>query len=462
MRVVKALDEFATRRSQCTVFGVSGQKAVGAEATTPSKMSPPHSHKVTILPPPPPHSNSRFVLPAWLSSSQRAALLLTAFLASAGYAVIGLILLLLTVAAEGILVRSLPWRRSPVDGFTVAFVAAFLLSGWTSLYRPLAVGSAGLGALTIYLAFGPLYQQMYRDGWFLKTYLGVWTAGATLAAAWAFYLHLATGRPAFTPELTQNMLATTVLMGLIVSVGVFIMSRSLWRYAAAAGCVVLALALVETTSRGAWLGVSVALASFLILIGRRHLWQTTALLLFTGLVVLAVTTPERSRLLLRASSIPEVGTHDRVLLARTALAIFADHPVVGTGLNTFSLEHAKYKLPGDINVAPPFAHNVFLNMAAEGGALGFAAFSAIILWTLVAGWRWRATSSGQADRIASVTVLSAFLGLLVHQMFDGTVLSVHLGAGLWFLIAIVGAFQPDRHLVRRSVEPHGLGGPRGM
>jgi hypothetical protein len=33
--------------------------------------------------------------------------------------------------------------------------------------------------------------------------------------------------------------------------------------------------------------------------------------------------------------------------------------------------------------------------------------------------------------------LSAFVGSIVHQMFDGTLLSVHLGMGLWMLLAIL-------------------------
>jgi hypothetical protein len=32
--------------------------------------------------------------------------------------------------------------------------------------------------------------------------------------------------------------------------------------------------------------------------------------------------------------------------------------------------------------------------------------------------------------------------MLTQQLFDGTIQSVHLGAGLWFLIAILGSFRP--------------------
>ncbi len=406
------------------------------------------------------HRTPGALSPPWLERCQRAALLLTAFLGPAGYAAIGLVCLLLTVSAEGIIKRRIPWRRSALDVFIVAFVAVFMISGWASQYRPLAVGSAGLAAVTIYLAFGPLYQQIQREGMFLTTFLGTWAAGGALAAVWALYLHLRTQRPAFTPELTQNMLATTMLIAFVVSMGVFFTTRSLWRYLAAVASIVSALTLTETISRGGWLSAAAAVACFLILAGRRHFWAVAGFILLTGLAVLIITTPERSRLLPRASTIPQVGQLDRVLLARSAIAIFADHPVVGTGLNTFSLVHAKYKLPGDTNIAPPYAHNVYLNMAAEGGALGLVAFLSILFWTAGIGWRWHAASTSQRDRILSITILSAFVGLLVHQVFDGTILSVHVGAALWSLIAIVAASLPFSQSPHPSVDPQARSAPR--
>ncbi|MGH7752313.1 MAG: O-antigen ligase family protein, partial [Gemmatimonadales bacterium] len=138
---------------------------------------------------------------------------------------------------------------------------------------------------------------------------------------------------------------------------------------------------------------------------------------------------------------------ERVFLARSALAIAADHPLVGSGLNTFVLIHPHPSLSADPQAARPrarvrsFAHNIFLNMAAEGGVLGLAAFVALLVRGAAAGWRWHAAGD---DRILSATVLAAFFGLLVHQQFDGTVSAVHTSAGLWFLLAIMVANEPPR------------------
>lgn len=386
------------------------------------------------------------MIPPWLARSQRAALLGTAFLFSAGYATIGLALILLTVMAEAVLTRRLPWHRSPLDLFLLSFIVVFLVSGVVSPHRSIAVGSAALAALTIYLAFGPLYRHLRGDPGFLSPFLWAWGAGGVAAAVWAIVLHRVTRLPIFTPSLGQNALGTTMLMALLLVLGLFLTSRTRWRFLLAGGCAALALGLALTSAKGAWVGAAVGLASLLLLVGVRRAWRAFPLLLLIATASIALTPSDRLMLLREAAAITHLAVdRSRVALARSALAIFQDHPVLGTGLNTFSLVYPRYKFAGDPNPpTQPFAHNIFLNMAAEGGVLGLGTFAAIIIWAIVAGWQWHAASDSASATITSAAVLSSFLGAMVHQLFDGTMLSVHLGAGLWSLAAVFAAFRPKR------------------
>ncbi len=391
------------------------------------------------------------MLPPWLERSQRAALLATAFLFSAGYSTLGLVLVLLTAMVEGIVRRRLPWARSSGDLFLVSFIAVFLISGWVSQHRPIAVGSAGLAALTIYLAVGPLYRQLQGDRGFLKPFLWAWIAGGVLSAVWAITLHRLTGRPAFIPELGQNAVGTTQLIALMLGLGLFLTSRGIWQNLVAVGCAVSALGLALSTSRGAWLGAAAGLLSFLVLGKPRYTRAAALLLVLIGLVGFVFPGQERTAFIERVSTITGLAVRrNRFPIAEAASAIFRDHPVIGTGLNTFGLVYPQYRLPDAPNPSEPFAHNIFLNMAAEGGGLGLATFAAILLWAFVAGWQWRAASASPVEIIMAATILSTFLGVMVHQLFDGTLISVHLGTGLWFFVAILGAFQPQRRLARQS------------
>jgi len=380
---------------------------------------------------------------SWLDRLQRAALLLTAFLYSAGYGTVGLALLLATVALEAGAVRRLPWRRTPVDLGVVTFLGIFILSGYFSEYRPTAVASTGLAALTIYLALGVPSRVLTRNPGVLPSLLWAWLVGATLAAGWAIALHFRTGVPAFTPELGQNAVGTTMLIGALVGVGLYLSLPTAWRYAAAGMSAIAFGALALSYTRGAWLGAALGLALVLAAGGRVAVRRTVVIVAVIAFIVAVPAGAERTALVRRALSIPDASANaDRLYMFRAAGAIALDHPMLGTGMNTFSLVYPRYRLPGDPNPAvQPYAHNIFLNIAAEGGLLALAAFVAIMVQAFRFGWRWRAAATTEAQTALRTALLAAFAGMMVHQLVDGTLLSVHLGAGMWMVIAILTAFR---------------------
>ena len=101
---------------------------------------------------------------------------------------------------------------------------------------------------------------------------------------------------------------------------------------------------------------------------------------------------------------------------RAALAIAADHPVLGGGPGTYG----EYRLgqPADDlgSVAFPNAHNIVLNTAAETGLLGLAAFVAAGLLMAYAIRRsWRAAP---AERPVLVACVAGLVMLLLHALVD--------------------------------------------
>ncbi len=381
----------------------------------------------------------------WVERTQRGTLLGTVLLFSAGFATIGLIFVLASVIAEGIVAGRIPWRRSRVDVLLAAFILVFVIAGWLSPYRSIAVNVAVLAALTTYVAFGPLYRSLQRDKNFLRPFLLVWVIGGVGAALWGIHIHRLAQTAASTPGIPQNALGTTLQVAVPLSIGLFLASRTAWRYLVVVIVPTLAVGLALTTSRGAWIGGAFALGSFFVLVGLRHSWRAFLILLLIGALGGTYIARAHSPLIKRMGTILSLSANqDRVAMAESALAIFRDHPVIGTGFGTFSLIYPMYRMPGD-PVSPnpvPFAHNIFLNMAAEGGALGLVTFTAIVVWAIVAGWQWYGASSAPQERILSAAILSAFAGMMVQQLFDGTILSVHLGAGFWFFVAILAAFKP--------------------
>lgn len=391
---------------------------------------------------------TRSLVPRWVFQAGDATLLFTAFLFSAGYATPGLVLVLVTVIIEAIATKRVPWQRGPLDPFLLGFIAVAFVSATFSRHRPIALGSTALTALTIYVTYGTLYRRLRTDPGFLKPFLWAWVIGAIAAAFWGIAAYRLTAAPAFTAALGRNAVGTTMAVGVVLAVGVFLTSRNVWGYAAGIGTAPIGLALILTITRGAWLAAFLGLASLFLLLELRSSWRGLLLLAGVGaagiaLVQLGDLIPIQARAFLdRGLTIQNpVNFPDRIAMARSAIAIFEDHPVLGTGLNTFSDVYPTYKLPGDPAANQPFAHNVFLNMAAEGGTLGLAFFTAIVLFVLAAGWQSYAHSHDVADTITSATVLSAFIAIMTHALFDNTIMSVHLGAGLWFLAAMIAALR---------------------
>jgi len=377
-------------------------------------------------------------LPHWLHRLQRASLLLTALLYAGGYATAGLLFMLAAVVLEGILLRRVPWRTTRLDLLIASFIALFLLSGALSPYRAMAISSTGLAAVTIYLAFGLTARVVRRDPQGVVPLCWAWAIGGGVAALAAIGIHLRTGAPASLPGLGQNAVGTTMVMTVVLALGLALRTRTRRRSLAVGIAMGAFAALLFTYTRGAWLGMAVSLV-LLVGLGGRRAAQAGVLVALTVVVLAAVVgSGERSTLAIRARSILIPSLHQsRIYLLRSAVAIFLDHPIVGTGMNTFPLVYPHYRLPGDINPpdARPNAHNIVLNMAAEGGVLGLVVFTALLVEAFRLGWRWQA-SDGPA-RGLRLSLLAALAGMLTHQLFDGTLLSVHLGAGMWMLMAVL-------------------------
>lgn len=82
---------------------------------------------------------------------------------------------------------------------------------------------------------------------------------------------------------------------------------------------------------------------------------------------------------------PEVAMGNRLQIARDALHVFADHPVLGVGMGAFEIAYTPYQTVITEH-AVDFAHNDYLQLLAETGILGFAAAIAALVmffWLMI-------------------------------------------------------------------------------
>ena len=374
---------------------------------------------------------------ARLDRLRRGALLLLAALFPAGHALGGAAAALVTGAF--LAGRSRP--RSIVDAGVAAFLLAFLIAALTTPFPRVAWPSTLLVPLGILTSYAPFRRVVAADAGFARAVLWALGAGTALTAAVWSVLALRQGPQASTGSLQYNAVGTTMAMGLVVLLGLAACAIGRVRAALVVAAAVTAVTLALTFSRGAWLAALVGVLLLLALVPGR-VRGTVPLVAIAVVLAGAVLVQWSDRLEAEARSIFSLTTNrNRMVLWRIAWTMVLDRPLTGSGLNTFAVLYPRYRTPDAVDEAPPFSHNIFLNMAVEGGVLGALGFAAMVGAGLVAGWRWL-RRPGPVGRTVPATLLATFLALMVHQQVDGTAISFHIGAGLWMLLGIFAGADP--------------------
>ena len=201
------------------------------------------------------------------------------------------------------------------------------------------------------------------------------------------------------------------------------------RDAAAYGgvAVLLGVGLVFSESRGAWIAAASGLPAMLAVL-RPPAWRLAARRALTAAVILAAAVVLLSqlgagestpRVVRRAASIADQADpsiQGRLSFWGSALRIFADHPLVGTGPGTFGAVHAAYQR--DVRFYARDAHNVYLQTLAEMGVLGAAALAVLLGALAVLAVRALRRPSTGEDYSLMAGAAVGLLAFLVHSTVD--------------------------------------------
>jgi len=328
------------------------------------------------------------------------------------------------------------WR---VDAAALAFLTLTALAWAFSTDRDQSfygerLQHQGLLAVVSYGAYFLVARLAVDSGTRLRGMQIAVTVGATIVAGYALIQktgldpvwegYLPGGR-VFSSIGQANALAAYLVLALPLAASLVVgHCRSTFRAAAAVAAVAIALALVFTQSRGGYVGVVVALLVLAMgwwresRIERRHVVVAAAAL---GVIAgVAVFTGELGRV---ASHSDESARFHRDAW-RVAVEVVEDHPVLGTGPETFPDQFPRYShavLPTEraealdaFRVESP--HNVYLAIAAGSGIPALVAYLAAIVgfFAVVVGALQTVTREA---RIALVAVLAAVAGHLATDAF---------------------------------------------
>lgn len=238
------------------------------------------------------------------------------------------------------------------------------------------------------------------------------------------------------------------LLGLIAPLSLALgigSSNGRTRILAAGSLLLSAAVIVLLQSRGAALAMTVGLVSTVLCIRPR-------LAVLTGLAALAfVIGVDAARGFPLAAKFHHVAD-PRLALWVAAIAMFRAAPLLGHGAHTFSVHYRTYLADLDLPTwmvvedrLVPWPHNLYLEVLAERGLVGFAALGAVIICALVLGRRLH-TSRSREVRVLGAGLLGALIALCTVGLVELTLLRQWVWLMLLVLIgSIAWLSNAERH-----------------
>ena len=271
-----------------------------------------------------------------------------------------------------------------------------------------------------------------------------------------------------------DFLGTYVALLFPLSIGLFLVANSrIGRTLYAVSALLIAICLIFTLSRGAWLAFAVS-CLILVVVLRREI-RRHSIWLALGAIVVAVAivslqlgwfTPVRQMIssghglaegtggaenlrgdtaLNRAMGTFEVkdaGIRSRLGYWQGALAVIMDRPLIGGGPNSFAQTFGKfapvqYARAEGLDRFPDKVHNEFLEAGVAAGIPGILAYIGAIFSLGLLFWRTR-RQSNRIGRILHASLFTAWLAYVINTSFIFP--TIDTGSMFWVLMGISVGF----------------------
>ncbi len=370
-----------------------------------------------------------------------------------------LLMILIVALFSAAIFRSRPLNRPQVVA-ALLFLWLLLATLWStqpeaSFFFSLMIGAAPLA-----------YLLVMRESPSALHWSGLWygmaaaCAGAAALGLWEFLL--APGRRANGPFLDYNAygaLFNVFLLPAYARYAALPSYRGLAPRLLEALMALCLIVLLATYSRGAIGALVLLWPALALLIGWAGYRRARAPIVFLGLAglayllthVLPAQVTDRPVLALGE----DTSTQARLMMWRSTLAAWQEHPWLGTGLSTFKLHYLRFRNPAETGSSGDLAHNDYLQFLLEGGPLlllallGTLGFTLWLSARLIRQIRARDGAALPAPKVEALGLLAA-LGALYLQAtvnFIFYVLPLAMAAGL-YLARVHQLVAPPRPIIR--------------
>ncbi|NQT06426.1 MAG: O-antigen ligase family protein [Candidatus Omnitrophica bacterium] len=191
-----------------------------------------------------------------------------------------------------------------------------------------------------------------------------------------------------------------------------------------------------TYTRGAFISFAAGLTLFLFLISGKR-FRVVFFSLAAVIILLILFLPKELKEPIGLSNIVSYGTSGkhRLRMWATAWRMFADRPFTGQGLNTFMANYEAFRGPHEEGIW--YAHNCYLQMAAEIGVFGLLSFLWMIIKTAVVSIKsWRRIND-EFLRFAYLGLFCGIMSFLFHSGMETSLYSLKLVVLFYFSLGLL-------------------------
>ncbi len=277
----------------------------------------------------------------------------------------------------------------------------------------------------------PSFAEIWK---YLRVVLFVMGVGLAIWAIWQVFNHVGAGH-AVGPLVDRNLFAALINVLWFPATFLFLSNQSKSHrylpFLLGAGLFVISTALFATASRG---GIATWLLLLPVLLWAAYR-NTQSRRLVVIIPLIAISAYFFSELILHSSIAnrsfnlaEDPSSNLRLLLWQSSIKMTLAHPLVGTGWGTFASYYPAYRSPLENGSAGFYAHNDFLQFAAEGGIPAL-----LLLLGLLLGLLFQLKRSLQrVDNLAGLESTTLLLGVLA--------LFIHAGVNFIFYVAFMNIF----------------------
>jgi len=223
-----------------------------------------------------------------------------------------------------------------------------------------------------------------------------------------------------------------IVMPILLFVSLFDLKNKLSRYPIMALSFLGIYIFVLAKARGAWCAFTLAMLSLVFLVKKKSM---VFLILAVMLIIMIFSFANSLNAVFGFTSLMDRGD-----MWTNGVKIFKEHPVIGNGINTFFNKY-RYTRTDKDRGRGSYAHNCYLQMAADVGILGLATFLWFVFCIIRNILRYLRYSVDGFYRPVVLGLLIGLTSFLIHSLVDTNLYSLNLASFFWltagFSIAII-------------------------